>query len=92
MPLPGLTLKKLSPANFGNVVAGLGNRINERSLNQRAMTAVATNAKKLLEFLKKPSESDIAAMTAVMTNTKKLLEFLKKPSESDIATVNRSGD
>ena len=62
MPPPGLDLQNLNPANLYNIAAGLGDLINERGLNQQAMTALMTNAKNLLEFLKKPSESETAAV------------------------------
>ena len=57
MPEPHLNLQKLNSENFKNITAGLGNLITQRGLNQQAMNALMTNAKNLLEFLKKPSES-----------------------------------
>lgn len=62
---PGLDLQNLNPANFGNIAAGLGNLINERGLNQQAMNALMTNAKKLLGFLQRPGESSIALVNKI---------------------------
>lgn len=61
MPSPHLNLQSLHPANLKNIPAGLGNLVNERGFNQQVITGLMTNAKKLLEFLKQPSESGVKA-------------------------------
>lgn len=56
MPTPRLDPQNpnLTLADHDNIVATLGALTNERNLPQQFMNGVMTNAKKLLEFLKKP--------------------------------------
>ena len=65
MPTPHLDLQNLNidPADYENIVNGLGPLTNERNLPQQFMNGAMTNAKKLLEFLKKPGKFEIEILT-----------------------------